>query len=278
MLENKTIGFIGGGQMGQAIFRGLIASGGVKAENIVITDVDEKKLHALGGELGVQTVLSDGSNSGAAELAKRVDILVFAVSPQMARNVLQAAAPHLSAEQLVISIMGGISLGCLEAALPNSPVLRVMPNTPLMVRKGVTGIVVGNRATADHAATGKALFELLGAAYFLSEATLDPFTGLCGCSPAFTYMYIEAMAMGAVERGLPAEAAIRMAAQAIEGAAEMVLQTGKRPAELMANVCTPGGSTIAGVHTLESNAFRGIVMDALCESCDRMDSVGKKSE
>lgn len=278
MLENKTIGFIGAGQMGQAIFRGLIASGGVPADHIVITDVDEKKLGALGQELGVQTVLSDLQCSGAAELAGRVDILVFAVSPQLSRGVLQAAATHLRAEQLVISIMGGISLSCLEAALPVSPVLRVMPNTPLMVRKGVTGIVAGTRATAEHAALGKALFELLGAAYFLTESLLDPFTGLCGCSPAFTYMYIESLAMGAVERGLPAEEAIRMAAQALAGAAEMVLQTGKRPAELMANVCTPGGSTIAGVHTLEANAFRGVVMDALCESCDRMEHVGKKSE
>lgn len=278
MVENKTIGFIGGGQMGQAIFRGLIKSGGVKAENITVTDVDAAKLEALKNELGINTVLSDYDNSGAREVAKQVDILVFAVSPQLSRGVLAAAAPVLKKEQLVISIMGGISLECLEQALPESPVLRVMPNTPLMVQKGVSGIARGKLANDEQAATGKALFELIGAAYFLPENLIDPFTGLCGCSPAFVYMFIDALAMGAVERGLPADEAIRMAAQALAGSAEMVLQTGKRPSELMANVCTPGGSTIAGVHTLEANAFRGIVMDALCDACDRMDSVGKKSE
>ena len=138
MLKDKKIGFIGGGQMGQAIFRGLIASGGVRAADITVTDVDAQKLAALGAELGVHTVVSDENSSGAAQLAASSDVLVFAVSPQLAKQVLAAAAPHLGPEQLVVSIMGGIPLACLEEALPQSPVLRVMPNTPLMVRRGVT--------------------------------------------------------------------------------------------------------------------------------------------
>ena len=275
MFRNTRIGFVGIGQMGQGILKGLVASGQVAADNLYVTDIDARRLKQI-EECGVHTILTDGANSGAKELAKLTDVLVIAVKPQLASHILNSLAGEVRPNQLIVSIMGGIPIDFIEKALPENPVLRVMPNTPVMVRKGVSGIVLGNKVDERLRELGVGLFDLLGGTYLLDESLIDPLTGLCGCSPAFAYMFIDALAMGGVERGLPAEDSIRMAAQAMAGAAEMVLSTGRHPGELAANVCTPAGSTIAGVHALEEKAFKGVVMGALCKACDRMLDVGKK--
>lgn len=277
MFSNTKLGFVGIGQMGQGIIRGLLSSGEVNPKNIYVTGIHGDKLCELERECGVTGFLSDKDNTGAIKVAKNVDILVLAVKPQLAANVLEGIAPVVTASQLIVSIMGGITLEFVENILMRSPVLRVMPNTPLMVRKGVSGIAVGSKVDESLKNLGVSLFNLLGATYILPENLIDPLTGVCGCSPAFTYMFLDALAMGGVERGLPAETAMLMAAQAVAGAAEMVIQTGKHPGELMASVCTPAGATIAGVHALEERGIKGIVMSALCESCDRMLSVGEKA-
>lgn len=276
MFRNTRIGFIGIGQMGQGILKGLAASGQIAADNLYVTDVDAKRLKQM-EECGVHTVLTDGENSGAKELAKLVDVLIVAVKPQLAAHVLNSLVDEVRPDQVIASIMGGVSVDFMEKILPQSPVFRVMPNTPVMVRRGVSGIVPGHKVDKRLRELVVGLFDLLGYTYLLDESLIDPLTGLCGCSPAFAYMFIDALAMGGVERGLPAEDSIRMAAQAMAGAAEMVLHTGRHPGELMANVCTPAGSTIVGVHALEEKAFKGIVMGALNKACDRMLDVGEKA-
>lgn len=277
MLEQKKIGFIGGGQMAEAIFNGALASGVVKPESVTITDISEKRLEELSGKYRVKTVLNTPDNKGAEQTIETSDIVVFAVKPQFARGLLEQVGGQFRPDQLVISIMGGITLEYLEGFLPQSPVLRVMPNTPMLVRKGIAGIAAGKYATKPYCDLGASLFDLVGISYLLPEPLIDPLTSVSGCSPAFAYLFIEAMADGGVEKGLPREMAIRLAAQALAGSAEMVLQTGLHPAQLKDSVCSPGGSTIVGVHALEDGGFRSTVMNAVVKSCDKMIEVGKKA-
>ena len=277
MISEKVIGFIGGGQMGEAIFSGIVASGKVKAADVHVTDINEGRLEQLREKYGVTTHLNDAANTGALEVVKAADVVVFAVKPQFARPVLEAVSGAFTPKQLVVSIMGGITLDYLAAFFPQNPVLRVMPNTPMLVRKGIAGIAANQLAQGEYADLGVEMFDLVGRSYLLPENLIDPLTSVSGCSPAFAYLFIEAMADGGVEKGLPRDLAIQLAAQALAGSAEMVLQTGKHPAQLKDGVCSPGGSTIAGVHALERGGFRAAVMNAVTESCDKMIEVGKKA-
>ena len=277
MISGKKIGFIGGGQMGEAIFSGILASGQVAAGDVLITDISAPRLEQLEKEYGVGTTLNDGANAGALQVIQKSDIVVFAVKPQFARPLLQAVAGAFAPTQLVVSIMGGITLDFLAEYFPQNPVLRVMPNTPMLVRKGIAGIAANQLAQGAYAQLGVEMFNLVGRAYLLPENLIDPLTSVSGCSPAFAYLFIEAMADGGVEKGLPRQMAIELAAQALAGSAEMVLQTGQHPAQLKDNVCSPAGSTIVGVHALERGNFRATVMNAVTESCDKMIEVGKKA-
>ena len=277
MISEKKIGFIGGGQMGEAIFGGIVASGAVKPENIILTDISEERLNAMHKAYGIQTVVNDSDNRGAKELIEAVDVLVFSIKPQFARGLLTAVKSSVRKSQVVVSIMGGITLDYLDEFFPENPVLRVMPNTPMKVRKGIAGIAANQNASQEDKQLGVEMFELVGRAYLLPEGLIDPLTSVSGCSPAFAYLFIEAMADGGVEKGLPRPMAIELAAQALAGSAEMVLQTGMHPAELKDSVCSPGGSTIVGVHALERGNFRATVMNAVTESCDKMIEVGKKA-
>jgi len=277
MLENKKIGFIGGGQMCEAIFSGIVASKIVPPQSICITDVNADRLSSLTEKYGVKTIVNTPDAAGAKQVIAQSDIVVFSVKPQYARSILQEVSSSFQPNQLVISIMGGITLGYLEEFFPANPVLRVMPNTPMLVQKGIAGISAGSKALKEHCDLGIELFNLVGISYLLPENLIDPLTSVSGCSPAFAYMFIEALADGGVEKGLPREMAIKLAAQALAGSAEMVLQTGTHPAILKDNVCSPGGGTIAGVRALEKGAFRATVMDAVDASCARMIEVGKKA-
>ncbi|RPF48969.1 pyrroline-5-carboxylate reductase [Hydrogenoanaerobacterium saccharovorans] len=277
MLENKKIGFIGGGQMCEAIFSGIVASKIVPPQSICITDVNADRLSCLAEKYGVNTIVNTPDAAGAKQVIAQSDIVVFSVKPQYARSILQVVSSSFQPNQLIISIMGGITLEYLEEFFPANPVLRVMPNTPMLVQKGIAGISAGSKALKEHCDLGIELFNLVGISYLLPENLIDPLTSVSGCSPAFAYMFIEALADGGVEKGLPREMAIKLAAQALAGSAEMVLQTGTHPAILKDNVCSPGGGTIAGVRALEKGAFRATVMDAVDASCARMIEVGKKA-
>ncbi|EOS56744.1 pyrroline-5-carboxylate reductase [Anaerotruncus sp. G3(2012)] len=277
MLEQKRISVIGGGQMCEAIFSGAVASGVVRPEMVTITDLNEERLVDLATRYGFATLPNDPQNEGAKEAARQGDILVLAIKPQFARAVLEALRDELRPDQLILSIMGGVTLDFLEGFFPENPVVRVMPNTPMLVRKGVAGIAAGKNAQQEHCDLVKELFDLVGISYLLPERLIDPLTSISGCGPAFAYLMIEAMADGGVENGLPREMAIQLAAQTLTGSAEMVLQTGRHPAALKDSVCSPGGSTIAGVHALEDGGFRAAAINAVTKSCERMIEVGKKA-
>lgn len=278
MISEKKIGFIGGGQMGGAIYSGMIASGKVKGENVLVADPHPDRLAKAHEVYGVKTFVNDKTtNAAVKKMIPEADILVLAIKPQFARELMMEVKEVIRKDQLIISIMGGVTLDSLNEYLPENPILRVMPNTPMMVRKGVAGIAANHNATQEHRDLGVEMFDLVGKSYLLPENLIDPLTSVSGCSPAFAYLFIEAMADGGVEKGLPRQMALELAAQALAGSAEMVLQTGKHPGQLKDDVCSPGGSTIVGVHALERGNFRATVMNAITESCDKMIEVGKKA-
>ena len=197
------------------------------------------------------------------------------MKPQAARTVLEKLAPALT-DQLIISIMGGVTIAFLEQFC-KGPVIRVMPNTPMFVGCGAAGLVRGTHAGKEELHTAVDLFSAVGKTYVMDEKMLDALTAISGCGPAFVYQFIEALADGGVEKGLPRAVAQELAAQTVMGAGKMVLESGKHPGQLKDSVCSPGGSTIAGVHTLEQRAFRGGVMDAVDAAYEKMIEVGKKA-
>lgn len=274
MLQNKKLGFVGGGQMCEAIFSGALSAGALQAANISITDISAPRLSALREKYGVQTFANNEEGAGIAALLNHCDIIVLAIKPQHAASALSSGGAFPSGT-LVISIIGGLPLATLEGLLPASPLIRVMPNTPMMVGKGCAGIAAGSRATAEHLALCQALFDAVGSSFVVPENLLDPLTAISGCGPAFAYLFLEALADGGVEQGLPRAMAQQLAAQTLAGAAEMVLQSGSHPARLKDQVCSPGGGTIAGVHALEAGGLRGTVMDAVAASKARMEALGK---
>lgn len=275
MIKGKKVGFIGGGNMCEAIFSGALASGVLDATDIVVVDVLPERLKQLAEKYGVAVVQSDSQNLGARQVAATSDIVVLAVKPQFSKAILKDIGGDFRESTTVISIIGGMTLKSLEEFMPQSPVLRVMPNTPMLVGKGCAAITPGVRATGENIALCRELFDAVGTSLLLNENLLNPFTAVGGCGPAFAYMFIEALADGGVEQGLPRELAQRTAAQMLAGAAEMVLKTGQHPGQLKDSVCSPGGGTIVGVHALEDGAFRATVMNAVEKSRQKMDDLGK---
>lgn len=271
----KHIAYIGAGQMCEAIFSGLIRSGAVQPENIQLYDVNESRLTDL--ESRYHTKIVRPSSHAYTDLLSEADVIFLSVRPQDARETLTKTGMLFRPDQTVISIMGGVQLSFLESFIQNAAVVRVMPNTPMLVMEGAAGIALGARCTHQTEALAKALFDAIGISYVLPESLIDPLTGISGCGPAFAYIFIEALADGGVEMGLNRDMALGLAAQCLIGAGKMVLETNTHPGILKDRVCSPGGSTIAGVHTLEQGKFRGVVMDAVADSIERMQNVGKKA-
>lgn len=277
MPGHNKIGFVGGGKITEAILRGMVKSGGVPPEDMFVADPDLERLRWIAAECGVNTMHNDVDNAGARQLAKECAVLVLALKPQVAGGILPLLAPGMNPKALVVSVMGGVPLAVLEEAFPENPVVRVMPNTPMMVRRGVAGLVPGSRATSEDIQLAKDLFSLVGTVVVVPEKWLDALTAISGCGPAFAYLFIEAMADGGVELGLPRELALALASQTLAGAGEMQLQTGWHPGVLKDSVTSPGGGTIAGVHALEAGAFRATAMQAVVASARRMKELAEEN-
>ncbi|MDR1205115.1 MAG: pyrroline-5-carboxylate reductase [Peptococcaceae bacterium] len=276
-LTEKKIGFIGAGRMAEAIFSGLLKSGEISAKNLVLTDIAAERLNEMAEKYSVPAVQSAADGQSLPRELLDCDIVLLAIKPQGANALLSAAGKQFAAGQLVVSIMGGITLAFLQERIPRAAVIRVMPNAPMLAGEGVAGVALGEKATEENGETALALFRAVGAAYLCPEHLIDALTGISGCGPAYAYIFMEAMADCGVELGLPRDMAYRLAAQTLVGAGRMALETGRHPGQLKDDVCSPGGSTIAGVHVLEQNGFRGIVMDAVEAGTRRMEEIGRNA-
>lgn len=255
----KKLGFIGCGNMGEAMLAGVLKNGWAKGEEILV--------HTKRPERGLE--LHDtyhvGVRSSNREVAEEAAMLVLAVKPNMYKQVLEEIADVLTSEHTVIGIAPAFTVAALTRAVGNSAVkiARAMPNTPALVGKGMTGLCFSDQMAEDDRKAVRGFFEAFGRVMEVEEQLMPAVGSVSGSSPAFVYMMIEAMAQGAIEQGMTAGQAYTFAAAAVEGAAHLVLQSGEHPAKLRDAVCSAGGTTIAGVNELERNGFKGNTINAM---------------
>lgn len=268
-LRGRKIGFIGGGNMAEALIRGLLHSHSVQPEQVRASDVKPERLAELHTRYGIETT---AENEALAEWA---DVLVIAVKPQIVDRVLGPLAEGLTPTDLVISVAAGVPIEALEARLPDGArVIRTMPNTPAIVLAGATAIAAGTHATPEDVEVARAMFHAVGRVVVLDESLLDAVTGLSGSGPAYIMLMIEALADGGVKVGLGRDAALMLAAQTVYGAAKLQLETGEHPGRLKDMVTSPGGTAIAGLHTLEAGGLRRTLIDAVEAASNRSAELG----
>ena len=270
MLEQVRFAFIGGGNMAEALIKGLLSGLGVTPQQIMATDVVPERRTYMQTTYGI-TASADNKHA-----VQESTVVILAVKPQIMPMILEEIAPVVNSEKLVISIAAGITLQTLQRALGDSRrVVRVMPNTPALVLAGAAGISPGKAATAQDVALVERIFNAVGRAIVVSDEMMDVVTGLSGSGPAFIFALIEGLADGGVLMGLARQTATLLAAQTVLGAAKMVLETGKHPGELKDMVTSPAGTTIAGMHALESGGLRGLMMEAVRRATERSEALGR---
>jgi pyrroline-5-carboxylate reductase len=267
---DDPIGFIGAGNMASALIRGLLAAGICRPSALCVADPVARQRRA------VQRRHRVGAARDNRELVRRSRTVVLAVKPQVLPQVLEEIQPEVTADKLFVSIVAGFPLRRLEQALGGSArVVRTMPNTPALLGRGVTAVARGSKArTSDERLTLR-IFRAVGDALTVGdEALLDPVTGLSGSGPAYVYLFAEALIEGAVREGLPLDIARRLAFQTLDGAAAMLRESGMEPRELREMVTSPGGTTLAGLASLEKAGFPAIVAGAVAAATARSRELG----
>ncbi|MGM0379733.1 MAG: pyrroline-5-carboxylate reductase [Bacillota bacterium] len=261
---DKKIGFIGSGNMGTAMIKGILSSEIIDSKNIYVNDIHKEKLDNLEENLGVKTTLN------VKDLVKSVDILVLSVKPNIYKKVLLDIKDSLKKDMLIVTIAAGISIEFVENLIgDDKKIIRTMPNTPALVNEGMAAICPNKNIEKDELNQVKSIFESFGKAEVVKESLIDSVIGVSGSSPAYVFKFIEAMADGAVLGGMPREKAYKFAAQAVLGSAKMVLETDMHPAELKDMVCSPGGTTIEAIASLEKQGFSGTVIEAINKCMDK---------
>jgi pyrroline-5-carboxylate reductase len=270
MLHDKRLVLVGGGNMGEAILKGLIAAQLIKPQQITVTDLVEARLAYLRETYAVRTLSENAQAVGPA------DLIILAVKPQDIAPTIAGIAPVVDDQKVVISIAAGVPVAKIEAAFAKPVrVVRVMPNTPALVLAGAAGLCAGSHARSEDLEVARALFDALGKTVVVSESLMDAVTGLSGSGPAYIFVLIEALADGGVKMGLSRDAALTLAAQTVYGSAKLLLETGLHPGELKDRVTSPAGTTIAGLHALEEGAFRGTVIEAVERATLRSRELGR---
>lgn len=266
------VGFIGAGKMATALAKGLVASGFVNSKRIIASDVLPAARESFSTATGARCV------DGVTEVLEHADVVFLAVKPQHMQSVLTEMAPHVEPRHLVISIAAGVPLSTLSGALgADRRLVRVMPNTPCLVSAGASAYALGSAAGEHDGALVEQMLSTVGIAVAVPESLLDAVTGLSGSGPAYVFQIIEALSDGGVRVGLPRDVALKLAAQTVYGAAKLVLETGEHPAALKDAVASPGGTTIAGLHVLESQGLRGSLIDAVRSASERSRELGQPS-
>lgn len=270
----QRIGFLGGGNMTEALVMGLLKSGLAEPSQIVASDILPERRSLLHDHYKVRTV---ERNSDAA---KHSNILILSVEPQVLDEVLRETTQSLSPQALVISVAAGYPLSRIGAQLrrPRLRAVRAMPNTPSSVLEGVAALSFGERATGEDRQVATRIFESIGRVVILDERQMDVVTGLSGSGPAYVYLMIEALADGGVKMGLPRPIAQVLATQTVFGTARMLLDSGEHPAQLKDRVASPGGTTIAGLHQLESGRLRAALMAAVEHATRRSAELGLEGD
>ncbi|TDJ58385.1 MAG: pyrroline-5-carboxylate reductase [Nitrospina sp.] len=277
MLKNKKIGFVGGGNMAEAMIKGLLSAAFIKAKNLMVSDVVAERLEYLHREYKIRVTADN------RELAKASDILVLAVKPQVMEDVLSGIGDLVDEGKLVISIAAGIHIQVIEDHLnlegrKKVGVVRTMPNTPALVQEGVTALAVSAHVSKADLKVAHRIFEAIGKTVDVEESHLDAVTGLSGSGPAYIFMIIEALSDAGVKMGLSREVSNILTIQTVLGSARLALDSGKHPGELKDMVTSPGGTTISGLHTLEAGGLRTTLMNAVEEATKRSIWLGQNAK
>ena len=265
VLSNQTIAVIGAGNIGRALIGGLLTGDYVGPEQVRATRRNPAMLRQLEADFpGIWT----GTDN--VEAVRGASVVVLATKPQTARSVIDQIRAHVTDDTLLVSVLAGLTTASLQRAFQRDlPVVRTMPNTPMLVDEGATAMAGGPFVHESHLAIVRRMFEAVGQVEEVPEYLMDAVTGLSGSGPAYVYMFIEALTDAGVKQGLPRPTAFRLAAQTVFGAAKLVLDTGKHPAILRDEVTTPGGTAIAAVAELESHGLRTMLINAVATATHR---------
>jgi pyrroline-5-carboxylate reductase len=258
------IGFIGTGNMGSSIIKGILSSKFEKSENINIFDLDKEKVNNLVKEYGVNAVNSE------KELAENCDIIILSVKPHIIPVVLKNLSGNVKKDTIILTIAAGISISVIENALgEDKKVVRTMPNTPAQVLSGMTAVTFNKNIENSEKEIIFKLLNSFGKSVEIEEKLMHAYTGISGSLPAYVYMFMEALADGGVLCGMPRNKAYEIVAQTVAGSAKMLLETGKHPGQLKDEVCSPAGTTIEAVRVLENGNFRGNVIEAVAACTEK---------
>ena len=268
MLNNVKIGFLGAGRMATAIAGGMVKHG-FAPERIMAYDPVPAALKNFSAACG------GAGAPDAPSMAAACEVILLAVKPQYLASALEPLRGKISGK-LILSIVAGVKLEKLAALTGAERIVRVMPNTPALVGAGCGAFAVSGKVSAEDRAFAVQVLDSIGAFEELAEHHLDAVTALSGSGPAYVYEMIQAMADGGVTLGLPRALALKLAAETVRGSAMMVTATGTHPTELRDQVCSPGGTTIAGVNELARRGFRAAVIDAEIAAFERSVELGKK--
>lgn len=256
-------GFIGAGNMAQAMIGGILKAKLVSKDEIIASAATQKTLDTVKDKFGVQTTLDN------QEIAK-ADMIFLAVKPVYCEQVLQEIKDKLTKDKIIVSIAAGKTMAWLEEQLgKDTKIVRTMPNTPALVGEGITAVCPNEQVTDKELKQVCDVLESFGKAEVIKESMMDAVIAVSGSSPAYVFLFIEAMADAAVAEGMPRAQAYQFAAQSVLGSAKMVLETGKHPGELKDMVCSPAGTTIEAVRVLEQTGFRGSVMECMKACADK---------
>lgn len=263
------IGFIGAGNMAEALINGILKAGLFTPQKVHASDIREVQRKKIQKTYGIKTYRDNG------EIIARTGTVILSIKPQQMDDVLSEIAPRLGRDHLIISIAAGITTHYIAQRLSGEiPVIRIMPNTPALVQEGASVLTRGRHATESHFKSAQQIFEAVGSVVTVDESLMDAVTGLSGSGPAYVFLFIEALADAGVKMGLPRSVSLSLATQTCLGAAKMVSETGKHPAQLRDMVTSPGGTTISGLHRLEAGGLRTALMDAVEAATRRSKELG----
>jgi pyrroline-5-carboxylate reductase len=269
-LKGKKVGFIGSGNMGEALIKGLIAASVVPPEAIYASDVRLDRLKELDRAYGIQLAPDN------VDVVRQADVVILAVKPQILAQVLAQIAPAVTKRKLVISIAAGVSTPRLREGLgKDARLIRVMPNTPALVLEGVTAIAKAEGLEPDDLDVAGEIFSAVGRVVMLDESLMDAVTGLSGSGPAYVALVIESLADGGVKMGLDRITAMTLATQTVLGAAKLLQETGLHPGALKDMVSSPGGTSIAGIAALEEGGIRTTFIKAVERATARSKELGR---
>lgn len=261
-------GFIGAGNMGSAIFRGMIKSGYKKSEDIYIYDLNSEKLDIYSKELKINIA------SDYIDLISNSDVIILSVKPNVIKTVLEKVSNYIKEyKPLIVSIAAGITIKSIEEVIGNElPIIRVMPNINAEIGFSTTAYCGNDSSKENHKKIIKECFESVGYAIEIDESKFSIFAGIAGCSPAYVYLFIDSLARGAQKAGMDKKTALKIAANAVFGSAKMVIESNIHPHELIDKVCSPGGTTIEGICTLNEFNFEAGIVKAV-ENSIKKDSL-----